>query len=205
MVGALLCHPDLDSLTPAQRAQLNEGLAVQIYSDATALDNAPGQYPPTDTGSDGLSAAKAAQRRGFLSGYKHAVTLTDALDALTLGPVIIGINWYSGFDSPAPSGEVHRSGYVRGGHEVCLDEIDRENSRVWFRNSWSESWGLDGRAWMSFATLAALLSERGDATILVPASQPAPQPEPAPVDMVFKAILRRLARLVKWLEAHEPF
>jgi hypothetical protein len=179
--GALICshgNPIHDSLSDAQRSGLNESLAVKIYEQATATDGFPGQYPPTDTGSDGLDAAKAAKTFGYISGYTHALSLDDVLGALQHGPAIIGANWKTGFDNPSRDGQVQYTGTVRGGHEFCLDEIDVENQRVWFRNSWSASWGVNGRAWMSFDTLAAVLADQGDVTVFVPLSLPAPTPTP---------------------------
>ena len=119
-VDALGCSPYYETLTMGQQqGSLNEALAVKIYSLATTLDNYPGSYPPEDTGSDGLSAAKAAQQSGYISGYTHALSLNDALSALVLGPVIVGIDWYEGFDNPDTTGLIEISwitfpGWSRG-------------------------------------------------------------------------------------------
>lgn len=167
------------TLTPDQQSSLNEAQAVAIYSLATTLDDYNGTYPPTDTGSDGLDVAKAATNLGFINGYTHALSLNDTLAALVHGPVIVGVDWYSTFDEPKPTGEMPYGGYARGGHEVCLDQIDVENSRVWMHNSWSDAWGVQGRAWWSFDTLGRLLSSDGDATVFVPLTAPTPTPIPA--------------------------
>jgi hypothetical protein len=179
-VGALLCQPFNSTLSDSQRASLNEDLAVQIYSAATKTDPIPGSYPPRDTGSDGLDVAKAATAMGYISGYTHAFSLSDALAALTIGPIIIGIHWYEGFDDPDGTGLVKISGRVRGGHEVCLDEIDVDSQVVWLRNSWSTSYGLDGRVQMAWDTFDDLLGERGDATVFTPLTVAPPVPTPAP-------------------------
>jgi hypothetical protein len=179
-VGALGTEPFFDTLSPGQQGSLNESLAVSIYSKATTLDDYPGAYPPEDTGSDGLDAAKAAQSLGFISGYSHAFSLQDALAALVIAPVIIGIDWHEGFDNPSSSGLVHVSGAVRGGHEVCLDQIDVESKLVWLRNSWSTSWGVDGRACFSWSDFQTLLNAQGDVTVFSPITAPAPTPVPTP-------------------------
>lgn len=175
-VGALGCSPYFETLSGNQRALLTEDGAISIYSRATAIDPFPGTYQPDDTGSDGLSAAKAAQELKLISGYQHALSLNDALAALSKGPVIFGTNWYEGFDQPDATGNIVISGVVRGGHEVCLDEIDVEKKLVWIKNSWGTSWGIGGRANMDFDTLGKLLSEKGDVTIFVPITSPAPVP-----------------------------
>ena len=122
----------------------------------------------------------AAEQQGLISGYRHAFSLADALDALQDGPVITGIDWYAGFDNPAADGLVDISGAIRGGHEIVVDEYDATTGRIGLTNSWSTSWGVDGRFYMTTATWGKLLEHDGDATILVAANQPAPTPTPTP-------------------------
>lgn len=74
----------------AADATHDEGEAVKLYSAATALDQIKGTYPPDDTGSDGLSVAKACQNAGLISGYTHAFSLDALLSALSTQPVIVG-------------------------------------------------------------------------------------------------------------------
>lgn len=161
---------------------LDETLAVKIYEKATTLDNVPGSYPPTDTGSSGLAVAKAAQGFGFISGYQHALNTTAALAALAAKPIIVGVNWYEGFDRPDSSGHVSISGSVRGGHEFVLDELNVEGSYVGATNSWGTTYGEKGRFFFSFDALDQLLSEQGDATVFVENTSPTPTPVPIPVD-----------------------
>lgn len=181
-VGAAGTSPLYEAIAPALEATLDEALAVKVYSAATKLDDVGGSYPPDDTGSSGLAAAKAAQKLGLLSGYLHAFDLDAALDALVAGPVITGVDWYDSFDTPTKAGElaITKGATVRGGHEFVVDEIDVERQRVWMTNSWGTSWGASGRAWMTWATWGQLLKSDGDATILVPVTQPAPTPTPVP-------------------------
>jgi hypothetical protein len=145
---------------------LTEADAVRAYSRATQIDPFAGQYPPTDTGSDGLDACKAGVEFGWLSGYTHAFGLDECLRALTLGPVMIGIPWYSGMFRPAPSGVLTVSGSLAGGHEVALTAITT-SGMVRIQNSWGAGWGLNGCAYLHFNDLARLLSEGGDCTIPV--------------------------------------
>jgi hypothetical protein len=180
-IGALCSGNLYDELVKyigTKTPMCDEKTALALYSAATRLDSFPGAYPPDDTGSSGLAVAKAAQQAGWLSGYSHAFSADDALDALCSQPIIVGVDWYEGFDNPSPDGECRPSGQVRGGHELCVDEIDVENERVWFTNSWSAAWGIEGRAWWSWATFSKLLARDGDATILSPISAPAPVPTP---------------------------
>lgn len=168
--------PGTVAVRPTGDATVDEQQAVALYSAATSLDDFDGQYPPTDTGSDGLSVAKACQRAGLISGYRHATSLDAALAALAVRPVITGVNWYEGMDEPDRDGLVHVSGQVRGGHEFVLDEIVADEQLIGFTNSWSTDWGVDGRAYISFDDFERLLHEQGDVTDFVPLTEPAPTP-----------------------------
>ncbi len=56
-VGCLATGPFFDTVGPEDDARLrglDQVAAVEVYEAATTVDPFPGQYPPTDTGSDGL-------------------------------------------------------------------------------------------------------------------------------------------------------
>lgn len=214
--GALGTTPYFQTLTglahaPTGDAEEDEQQAVQLYSEATQLDDYDGSYPPEDTGSDGLSVAKAAKKAGLISGYQHATSLEAALTALAAGPVITGVNWYDSFDVPSEDGQIaiKHGAQVRGGHEFVVDQLDVENRRVWLANSWGTGWGIEGRAYMSWDTWGRLLAEQGDVTVFVPLSQPAPTPTPTPTPTPdnplaeLAAMLRNAITSVEdWLKSH---
>jgi Papain family cysteine protease len=173
--GCLSTDP-FNTTIEADNIKLDETYAVSLYSDATKIDPYQGTYPPTDTGSDGLSIAKVLKTRGLISGYLHTFNREDALKAIVKNAVIIGISWYSGFDEPDANGHVVLSGQVRGGHEVCVYKIDVDNKLIWFHNSWGDTWGIKGCASMSWDDFGRLLDEKGDVTSFVPVSDPTPTP-----------------------------
>ncbi len=177
-VGTLPLFPAL----PAGHAALDETEALMIYSAATSLDDVPGTYPPDDTGSSGLAAAKACLAAGLIPGYLHATDLATMQTALQDTPVIVGINWYSSFDRPDSSGQVTISpnAQVRGGHEFEVIGLDVTGQTFLAVNSWSDAWGVKGYFQFSFDTMARLLAEQGDCTQLLPLTVPAPVPTPAP-------------------------
>lgn len=155
--------------------------AEHLYSAATELDPWPGVWIPEDTGSDGLSIAKALKNRGLISGFEHAFSLEATLAALALRPVLIGSAWLGTMYDVDPSdGRVSVDGPELGGHEYLLDELDVPNKRVWIRNSWGLNWGIQGRAYLTWDDLGKLLANQGDCTVLVPLALPPPTPTPEP-------------------------
>lgn len=172
---------------PLSRAPLDEDYAIALYSEATAIDDYQGTYPPNDTGSDGLSIAKALKSRGLITSYEHIFSLSTAILAIHHGPFITGINWYEGMFDPDPRGVVTISGRIAGGHEPTVIGrkkyfISQGDSLFYWklRNSWGSSWGDSGNFYMSDATYERLLSEDGDATVLSWISNPAPAPPEPP-------------------------
>jgi hypothetical protein len=174
-LGADGCYQALSQLISGG-LDLDEAEAVALYSLATSLDDYSGTYPPTDTGSDGLSVAKAAQQKGLISGYEHITSLAAAKAAIKVRPFITGINWYDGFDNPDSTGYVSVSGNVRGGHEFLIRGY---KGGLWIAdNSWGTGFGVNGSFNFNDADYTRLLSEDGDATQSVPLNAPAPTPTP---------------------------
>lgn len=171
-------------------AAKDEKYAVDVYSAATDIDDYPGVYPPTDTGSDGLSVAKVLKSRGLISGYQHAFSLEALLTALAEQPVIVGTEWRADMFHPAADGRQKITGAVAGGHEYCLDELDVEQERVWMQNSWGSTWGVEGRAFFTWDDMRALLEASGDCTIFAPLDSPPPPPPPSDPQAEFVAAAR---------------
>ncbi|WP_239404627.1 hypothetical protein [Frankia sp. Cj3] len=142
---------------------VDEAYARDLYARATQTDAIPGEYPPDDTGSTGLAVAKALRSGGLIRRYEHAFGLRATLSALsTLGPVLLGITWFEAMFEPGVDGQLIPDGAPVGGHELLADEIDTVGQRVWLANSWSDKWGIGGRAWLSWEHLRYLLGLQGD-------------------------------------------
>jgi len=157
---------------------LDEKYAVGLYSRATAVDDYQGTYPPTDTGSDGLSIAKVLKERKFIDSYQHATSLPATLTALQTQAVITGTEWRDDMFNPDKDGRIHITGSVAGGHEYLLRGVDVENKRVWMRNSWGKNWGVAGEAYFTWDDFEALLHAEGDVTVMHAAPVPTPIPDP---------------------------
>lgn len=163
---------------------VDEKLALQVYSLATQLDEFQGAYPPDDTGSSGLGAAKALVKLGLVSVYQHAFSL-DALDtALQRGPVMIGVDWYNSMFTPTNQGlvTVDRKSGLAGGHEFVVSGWDGALYRI--DNSWGTGWGRSGSAYFRRSDLGVLLAADGDVTQPTFVTAPTPPAPPAPVPPV---------------------
>lgn len=148
--------------------RLDEPQAVHVYGAATALDPWPGEYPPTDTGTSGLAAAKVLLNAGLISGYRWAFGMDALHTAILEAPLMVGVNWYETMDDPDEHGEVTVGGQIRGGHEFELIGYSNRTERWRAVNSWGAGWGKSGYFYLHDAALARLMDEDGDATLLEP-------------------------------------
>ncbi len=164
-IGDINSHPFISN--PDSFYSPDQAGAYKLYSDAEKIDGGIG-YPPEDKGSTGLSIAKALKKQGMISSYQHTFNFNDTLKALVKYPLITGMRWYDGMFKTDPDGRVRISGKIVGGHEIQAYKIDVENARVWFYNSWGKDWGIDGSFYLTWGDYLKLLSDRGDATVLIP-------------------------------------
>lgn len=162
---------------------LDETFAVSLYSLATKMDPYAGQYPPTDTGSDGLSIAKALKLLGLADSYSHAFSQQALDSALQFGPVIIGVEWLNSMFDTDTAGviKVDASSGVAGGHEIEITGLDVAQGLYTVANSWGESWGKGGYGYFRATDMAWLLSQQGDVTIPKLTSPVTPVPPQPPV------------------------
>lgn len=176
--GLLACDPFFDTLPSG--LTIDQSLAVKIYSLATKIDPYGGEYPPVDTGSDGLSVNKAAQQLGYIKGYIWATDIERAKTLIQQGPFIIGTQWTTNLDKPDINGKIANpaGGGIRGGHEYLCFKRDAENDLWWFYNSWGSGWGKSGTFCYDSAGFTALLQRGGDVTQSVALDKPMPPPTP---------------------------
>lgn len=207
-VGALGTDPLFATMPP--NLVLDEGLAVAIYSAAEILDGGPG-LPGEDNGSSGSSVCQVAKNDGYISGYTWCNDETDVLDALMAGPVLLGVNWYSSFDTPSPAGVVSlpATARIRGGHEIVARQVDVTSNLIGCDNSWGAGWGMGGRFFLPYSILTRLLREQGDCAAPLPVTSPPPVPVPVPPapDVRVDAADRALAAAVPagWESGHHRF
>lgn len=183
---------------------VDENLAVEVYKLATTLDNITGSYPPDDTGSSGIGAAKALKKLGLATGYTHAFSLDALKSALQSGPVMVGTVWLeSMFDPDLKTGfvKVDRKSQVAGGHEYVLSAYDATRQAFRIDNSWGASWGARGSAWITEADIQWLLAQQGDVTVPAWVTAPMPTPPPAPTPPPDPRLVEVVALMTAW--AHD--
>ena len=134
-----------------------------FYHDETVLDDAPGTWPPTDTGSSGLAAMTVLRNRKLITSYQHAFSPTVALAALAHGPIAVGTVWLESMFEPR-RGQlvVNRRSPIAGGHEYVIDGWDPKLRRARITNSWGLGFGDHGRVWLRYTDLTWLLAQQGD-------------------------------------------
>lgn len=187
-IGKMVTSPYFETTAAGDKYSLTEDGARACYSDATQLDTYPGQWPPTDTGSDGTAVAQALKNAGMIAGYTHASTGQAARLALGQGPIIVGMKWYNSMFSAGSDGQmnVDPASGLAGGHEIVFDMIDADKGQCWYTQSWGPGFGVTrddvpGRAYFTFADFDRMVEDQGDATIFTLKTQPAPTPTPPPV------------------------
>lgn len=196
-VGFAWTHDILaDPVVPLFPYLINNQYALDLYRLAQTLDEWPGEdYAGTSI----LAGAKATMRRGWITEYRWAFGLEDVLLTLAqLGPVVLGVNWYSGMNRPDVYGYIYPEGWVQGGHAILAVGVDFERQAVRLHNSWGADWGEKGQAWITFSDLDRLLHEHGEACVPLVRTNPQ-EPEPVPEQPgLIDRILDWLWNLITW-------
>jgi hypothetical protein len=173
---------------------VDEDFAVLCYELNTRLDTYSGTYKPTDSGSDGLAAAKTLRALGLADTYTHGFSIAALDSALQAGPVMLGTVWLNSMFDTDSSGNISvvTSSGEAGGHELVISELDVERGKYGLDNSWAADWGQDGRGFVTRSQMAWLLSQQGDVTVphMLGGSTPTPTPAPADVDHAMAAAAR---------------
>jgi hypothetical protein len=155
--------------TTSHDALMRDADGLRFYEKATALDPYPGQYPPNDTGSDGLSVCKVMQAEGIISQYQWAFGWAEGMAAISKFAFMQGTVWLDGMFDPDTDGRVHTTGSVAGGHEYVWlgveirSKVTPGKNRSWFLNQWGSDWGVSGYFYMTWDDHKALLDgQNGD-------------------------------------------
>lgn len=156
-----------------------ERTAISFYHACSSQTGDPStEWPPTDCGSSGPYIVKELESMDEIAGAKIAHDPTSLCSLLQDGPVLIGSPFLQAWETPsAGSAIVDGDGSARsleaqirqgiaGGHETLIETIetikigphgvDPFGTILGVRNSWSKSWGDEGRYRIHLSTLAML-------------------------------------------------
>jgi hypothetical protein len=155
----------------------------QVYWAAQRIDPwAGGSYPgaqPRYEGTSVRAGIKIAQRLGYVGEYRAARNEPEMALAITLGPLVIGIDWYEGMYRPNSRGYLKPTGKKVGGH-CCLViglkvTSPTDSGYYTIYNSWGPTWGANGTARISRADMRRLKDAGGDAFVITQRFNP-PRP-----------------------------
>jgi hypothetical protein len=150
--------------TPAVNAVTN-ATAQKLYKQAQTLDEWAGE---DYSGTSVIAGAKAAVADGYMREYRWAFGIDDVILALShAGPVVLGLNWYSGMFDPDANGLITPSGNIAGGHCILALGYDSKKQLIRLHNSWGKDWGIDGECYISVNDLSTLLKDSGEACVPV--------------------------------------
>jgi hypothetical protein len=159
----LNCKP----LHTPRETYYNDAVAMRIYSRATQIDPWAGQYPPDDTGSSCLAAAKATKEFGYISSYRWAFGFDEMLRALMLQPVVVGTVWLNNMFQTDSKHFLDVSGGVAGGHAYLIVGYSRVFKYFTMLNSWGIGWGNRGRARIKADDMRRLIEDDGETVVYI--------------------------------------
>lgn len=136
-----------------------------IYNEARKIDEWEGEdYDGTSV----RAGAKVLQREGFISSFLWAWDLKTMIDAVLMkGPVVVGTTWYESMFYPDSKGLIKVGGNVAGGHAWVVNGVNTKTKLFRLKNSWGKSWGLNGRAFISFDDMDFLIKDYGEILLAV--------------------------------------
>jgi len=154
---------------PVEVPNLTNATALKIYKRAQVLDDFPG----TDyEGSSVLGAVKAGMEKKWYGSYRWAFGEADlALAVGYKGPVILGVDWYSGMMEPDSKGIIEPTGTLEGGHAILCVGVNLKTGLYRLHNSWGQSFGINGDCFMLRDDMDWLLRQEGEACIPIARGQ----------------------------------
>ena len=136
-----------------------------IYSEAQKIDEWPGE---NYNGTSVRAGVKYLQNTNKVLSYYWAYDVNTLIDTVfRLGPVVVGTYWYSGMFYPDSNGVIRISGGIAGGHAYVINGVDKTNQLFRIKNSWGQSWGKQGHAYISFNDMSRLISMNGEICLAV--------------------------------------
>jgi hypothetical protein len=135
----------------------------KLYETFRLFDGIDGNYEGTTV----RAGAKVFKNLGIISEYRWAQTLQDVIDTVTyIGPMVAGTIWTERMNNPTSRQFILKpTGRVIGGHAYMINGVDTNKELFRIKNSWGQSWGDRGLAYIRFSDFEKLLNERGEACV----------------------------------------
>ena len=136
-----------------------------IYRAAKLID----VFGPDVDGTSVLAGAQVMRQLGYWSEYRWAFgELEIALAVGYRGPVVIGVDWWTGMFDPDHDGYLKMTGQVEGGHCVLVHgySVKSDSYRI-CGISWGPGWGVGGGAFIRRVDMVRLLASGGECCVPV--------------------------------------
>jgi hypothetical protein len=156
---------------PVRNTRLGSDYCAEFYRRCQAIDGDPAPHEGTTV----RAAMQNLQSDGFLSAYLWAFDVRIVAQwILTKSPCVLGVDW---LDSMFYTHDFKNSTFIKfdpssaivGGHALLAFAVDLNKKcpdgstgAIELQNSWGQTWGNKGRAWLPFTAAAALLAEGGE-------------------------------------------
>jgi hypothetical protein len=162
-VGVLTTLPFRYQFQPDRAGYDSEAERHQLYLDAQGVDPWPGGEPDYE-GSSSDAPYRILRDRSVIASWNHIMGEEELWEWVSFySPASVGTVWTDDMFDPDSAGFIWPTGPEVGGHayEIVFASHLRQAYRM--INSWSASWGQNGRAWITRAAMASLLEWDGEA------------------------------------------
>jgi hypothetical protein len=143
-----------------------DSLRWEIYDEAVKIDEWRDNDNDTERqfGTSIRAGAQVVTSMGRIKSYLWAFELQPAIEwVLTMGPVVLGTNWYNNFFRPDSAGILSiGASSVVGGHAYLCRGVDTKRALALCSNSWGDDWGKSGEFYIPFRVLERLIHEEGE-------------------------------------------
>jgi hypothetical protein len=137
-----------------------QAFAFELYEWCRRNDEFPGE---DYSGTSVAAGAKGMELAGALDEYRWTSDVDEMAVAVShKGPVVAGINWYTGMFNPDTSNFLHKTGQLEGGHCLLINGYSLRKQAFRIHQSWGQDWGDFGEAWIDHDDMGALLEEDGE-------------------------------------------
>lgn len=135
-----------------------------LYAEAQKVDYWPGEDYEGTSVDGGLQVLR---REGRVHEYRWTRDINVlAAGIASVGPAAVGTNWTTGMANPDARGFIVPTGDSLGGHAYLLDGVSMTRRVFRILNSWGQTWGRKGRAYITFDDMQTLLNKNGEAAIV---------------------------------------